>query len=136
MDAVAGGALIGLAASLLLVANGKIAGVSGILGGTLSAQRGEFWWRLSFLTGLIFGGFILQVFAPEVLRVAGPALPWDYIAGGLLVGIGTLLGNGCTSGHGVCGISRFSPRSLVATCTFIAFGVVSSKIFDWFHGPL
>ncbi len=131
MNAVFGGALIGLAASLLLLANGKISGISGIVAGAISAQRGEFWWRIFFLGGLISGGLILQIFEPEVFKVTTRALPWDYIIAGLLVGFGTLMGNGCTSGHGVCGISRLSPRSLMATFTFIVFGVISAKLFDW-----
>jgi uncharacterized membrane protein YedE/YeeE len=114
-----GGALIGLAAVLLLALNGRIAGISGILGGLItSTARGERLWRLAFIFGLI-GGAGLFVLAcgplPLKLQASGPML----FAAGLLVGAGTRLGSGCTSGHGVCGLGRRSPRSLVATIVFM-----------------
>jgi uncharacterized membrane protein YedE/YeeE len=114
-----GGALIGLAAVLLLALNGRIAGISGILGGLItSTDRGERLWRLAFIFGLI-GGAGLFVLAcgplPLKLQASAPML----FAAGLLVGAGTRLGSGCTSGHGVCGLGRRSPRSLVATIVFI-----------------
>jgi hypothetical protein len=114
-----GGALIGLAAVLLLALNGRIAGVSGILGGLItSISRGERFWRLAFVFGLIAGAG-LYVLArgglPLELQASNPTL----LVAGLLVGVGTRLGSGCTSGHGVCGLARRSPRSLVATMIFI-----------------
>lgn len=116
--AIFGGALIGLSASLFWSLNGRVAGVSGILGGALrgsSADRGV---RLAFLLGLVLVGL---VFGKVTDRIAVPALPLVPLAvAGLLVGAGTRLGGGCTSGHGVCGLSRFSVRSLVATLTFMA----------------
>jgi len=119
--ALAGGALIGLASALLLLANRRIAGISGILGGALVPKASDFGWRLAFLFGLFAGGALFFVM-PERFDMQGlPSLTWVAIAG-LLVGFGTRLGSGCTSGHGVCGISRGSPRSVVATLTFILTG--------------
>jgi uncharacterized membrane protein YedE/YeeE len=136
MNAVLGGALIGLAVSLLLLFNGKVTGVSGIAGGAIEAGRGDRTWRLLFLAGLVAGGTLLRIFAPDVFAVATRTRIGDYVAAGLLVGFGTLLGNGCTSGHGVCGISRLSPRSLLATATFIAFGVLSAAAFKGLRGGI
>jgi uncharacterized membrane protein YedE/YeeE len=117
--ALGGGALIGLSSALLLLANGRIAGISGIVGGALAPRRGDFGWRLAFVVGLI-GGAAMQLVMPERMSTAGmPSLGWVALAG-LLVGFGTRLGSGCTSGHGVCGMSRGSPRSISATMTFMA----------------
>ncbi|MGH8539229.1 MAG: YeeE/YedE family protein [Stenotrophobium sp.] len=117
--ALAGGLLIGVATVLLLWSSGRIAGISGISGGLLGASGGDRLWRWLFLAGLLFGGLIWMLLTRAPLRIepqAGVALT---IVGGLLVGYGTRLGNGCTSGHGVCGLSRRSPRSLAATVTFM-----------------
>ena len=121
-----GGALIGLSASLLLLFNGRIAGISGITSGLLfPSSRGEVPWRLAFVVGLLAGGLALSLVVPELFAVtAGRTLPASAIAG-LIVGGGVRLGSGCTSGHGVCGLSRLSPRSLVATVTFIATGAAT-----------
>ncbi len=116
VSAALGGALIGLSASWLWLSLGRVAGISGIIGGLVPA---EWRWRLAFLVGLIG--------APAVLHLAGAPVPWRtpeaglpaLIVGGLLVGFGTRLGSGCTSGHGVCGIARLSPRSIAATATFM-----------------
>ena len=125
VDALVGGAAIGLAAVLLLLWNGRIAGISGILAGVVRPQRGEMGWRVAFLGGLAAGAVILASFAPAALEVRAPvALPGVALAG-LLVGVGTRIGNGCTSGHGVCGIGRLSPRSIVATITFMATGALT-----------
>ncbi|HSE90278.1 MAG TPA: YeeE/YedE family protein [Candidatus Binatia bacterium] len=114
-----GGALIGLAAVSLLALNGRIAGVSGILGGLItSTTRGERFWRLAFISGLIAGAG-LYVFARGGLPLELQAGRLTLLVAGLLVGAGTRLGSGCTSGHGVCGLARRSPRSLVATMTFM-----------------
>ena len=123
VSALLGGALIGLAASTLLWLDGKVAGVSGIVGGLL--RREEAGWRLAFVAGLVAGGVLLRFALPSAftITVAEP-LP-VLLAAGLLVGFGTQLGNGCTSGHGVCGVSRGSPRSLVATATFMATGILT-----------
>jgi hypothetical protein len=123
-SALVGGALIGLAASLLLLANGRIAGISGILGGLLIRQRGDVAWRALFVAGLGIAGLVAQLFAPAHLGRSPRSLAM-LAAAGLLVGVGTRLGNGCTSGHGVCGLSRLSPRSLAATLTFIASGMLA-----------
>jgi uncharacterized membrane protein YedE/YeeE len=116
-----GGLLIGLGAALLLLANGRIAGVSGILGGLLRPARGDIGWRLAFVLGLLaapLGWLAMQAMPPAQIDHT-PAL---LAVGGLLVGLGTRFGSGCTSGHGVCGIARLSPRSLVATACFMAAG--------------
>ena len=116
-----GGVVIGLAAALLLLVNGRVAGISGIVGGLLRPRAGEFGWRLAFMAGLLM--------APLVYAMAGQRPPITIDAGypvlivaGLLVGLGTRYAGGCTSGHGVCGLSRLSPRSLVATLSFMAAG--------------
>ncbi len=120
-----GGALIGLAASLLLLWNGRIAGISGMVGGLFRPAAGEVAWRFTFLVGLLAGGVVLSIVYPVALEVRVPA-PLGMVAlAGLLVGYGTRLGNGCTSGHGVCGVSRLSPRSLVATATFMLTGALT-----------
>lgn len=129
--ALAGGALIGLASLLLLLLIGRIAGISGILGGLLRPHRRDVSWRLLFIAGMLL--------APVVYRAAGGELEVHLQAGtgtlilaGLLVGVGTRYGAGCTSGHGVCGLSRLSPRSLVATLCFMAAGFLS--VFVVRHG--
>jgi uncharacterized protein len=119
-----GGVLIGLSASAMLLLDGKIAGISGILAGVLKPVKGDTLWRVCFLTGLLAGGLLLKEFLPGAFEF-GLIRPFPLLAiAGLLVGFGTRLGSGCTSGHGVCGISRLSPRSLVATATFIFTGAL------------
>ena len=121
---LAGGMLIGLAAALLILFNGRIAGISGILGGLLRPRQGDLGWRIAFLAGLIGTPLLYQVWQalPPVQIDAGtPAL----IVAGLLVGVGVRYGAGCTSGHGVCGLSRRSPRSLAATIAFMAAGFLT-----------
>lgn len=127
-SALAGGALIGLAASVLLVLLGRIAGVSGVVGGLLMPRRGDVAWRVLFLGGLVTAGLIGAWLAPASVAPS-PRAPVTLIAAGLLVGIGTRVGAGCTSGHGVCGVSRLSPRSIAATATFIASGVLTVWLF-------
>jgi len=122
--ALAGGMLIGLAAALLILFNGRIAGISGILGGLLRPRRGDLGWRIAFLAGLVATPLLYRLWQalPAVQIDAGtPAL----IVAGLLVGVGVRYGAGCTSGHGVCGLSRLSPRSLAATCAFMAAGFLT-----------
>ena len=125
MTALFGGALIGLAVMLLLLVNGRVAGISGILGGVLSAPP-DGRWRLFFLAGLLGGGVIAEVVRPSALGMVSASLPTLAVAGAL-VGVGTRLAHGCTSGHGVCGVSRLSSRSLAATGIFmgIAMAVVA-----------
>lgn len=123
-----GGALIGLAAGAFLILNGRIAGISGILGGALTPSKDDFDWRLMFLAGLIAGGVGLSMIWPDAYPAAVGSSNGRLIAAGLLVGFGTRLGSGCTSGHGVCGLPRFSPRSLVATGVFIFTGAMTVLI--------
>lgn len=120
-----GGMLIGLAAALLLLLNGRIAGISGILGGLLSPAGAERYWRQLFIIGLLAGGFLTPLITGRRLDTFIAAPWWLIIIAGLLVGFGTRLGSGCTSGHGVCGLARLSPRSLVATLTFIATAMLT-----------
>ena len=120
-----GGILIGTAASMMLLFSGRIAGVSGIFGGMLFQQGKERAWRLSFITGLIAGGILLYTINTDFFEnSSGRGLLAVNIAG-FLVGIGTRIGGGCTSGHGVCGIGRLSVRSIVATVTFVFAGMVA-----------
>jgi uncharacterized membrane protein YedE/YeeE len=117
-----GGLLIGTASALFILANGRIAGISGILGGLLRPTSGDVLWRLAFLLGLLVAPAVLAPFVAPVIPTidAGPA---TLIIAGLLVGVGTRYGGGCTSGHGVCGLSRLSPRSLIATLAFMGSGM-------------
>jgi uncharacterized membrane protein YedE/YeeE len=121
---LAGGALIGLAAAMLVLFNGRVAGISGIVGGLLVPRRGEIAWRLAFVAGLLLAPLAMLLFGkPPTPRIdAGFGL---LVIAGLLVGVGTSYGSGCTSGHGVCGISRLSPRSLIATAAFMGAGIVT-----------
>lgn len=126
LSALAGGLLIGAAAVLLLWLNGRIAGVAGIFNGALAARAGDTAWRVAFIVGLLAGGAAWWHLTPQAfVPRSGFPLPW-LLAGGFLVGFGTRLGSGCTSGHGVCGLGRRSLRSLVATVTFVATGVAST----------
>ena len=122
---LAGGMLIGLAASALLVSHGRVAGITGILGDALRHRRGDLEWRLLFLGGLVCGGILLAAARPEALGGQIPRSAATLIVAGLLVGFGTRLANGCTSGHGVCGIGRLSQRSFVAVAVFIATGALT-----------
>ncbi len=119
-----GGALIGLAATLLLWMNGRIAGISGIFGGLVVPRAGEFGWRLAFIGGLVVGGVLMAVATPESVVYDLDRSYAAIVVAGLLVGVGTRLGSGCTSGHGVCGLSRLSTRSLASVLTFILSGAV------------
>ena len=121
VSALLGGALIGLSATLLLWLTGRIAGVSGIAGGLLARRPGDMAWRAMFVVGLVAGAGLygLMTPVPVEIDVSWPVL----VAGGLLVGFGTQLGRGCTSGHGVCGMARLSPRSIIATLVFMASAV-------------
>ena len=134
--ALIGGGVIGIAVSLMLVFNGRVTGISGIVSGVLTPKKNDFAWRALFLLGLISGGLILKVIHPDSFQSLSNMNLVDYAFAGFLVGFGTLLGNGCTSGHGVCGISRLSVRSILATSVFIIFGVVSVIIFKMLRGEL
>ena len=118
-SALIGGAIIGAAVALFVVLNGRIAGVSGILGGLARPQAGDISWRVAFVAGLIAAPLALLAALPDIrVDTSYPVL----VAAGLLVGVGTRYGGGCTSGHGVCGVSRASPRSIAATVAFMAAG--------------
>ena len=130
---LAGGIMIGIAAAMMLLFSGKIAGVSGIFGGMLFQQGEERSWRLSFVAGLIAGGILLYILNAEFFEnTSGRGLLAVTIAG-LLVGIGTRVGGGCTSGHGVCGIGRLSGRSIVATVTFVVAGMAIVTLVQSFY---
>jgi uncharacterized protein len=121
---LAGGMLIGVAAAMLVLLNGRVAGISGIVGGLLVPRRGETAWRLNFVAGLLAAPLLLSLFG----EAGTPRIDAGFgtlVAAGLLVGVGTSYGSGCTSGHGVCGLSRLSPRSLVATAAFMAAGIAT-----------
>ena len=130
IESTFGGVLIGLAAVLLMAFNGRIMGVSGIASGALKGGEGRHW-RIGFLAGTIIGPVLYTLFFGTVEMVMVASLPTLAVAG-LLVGIGTSLGSGCTSGHGICGISRFSVRSIGATVTFVATGMVTVFVIGLF----
>jgi uncharacterized membrane protein YedE/YeeE len=133
-SALTGGVLIGLSSSLLLLYNGRIAGISGIVGGLLYGPAGERFWRAAFVGGLLVGGLVLRLVEPEAFTFeivrSTPAL----ILAGLLVGFGTQIGSGCTSGHGVCGIGRGSARSIIATCVFMVTGALAVYVVNHMLG--
>ncbi len=134
IPSLVGGALIGLSASLLLLFHGRVAGISGIVAGVLRPKQGEVAWRLLFVLGLVVGGVVMFALRPAAFAMTITRSPLALIAAGLLVGFGTRLGSGCTSGHGVCGISRLSARSLVATLTFIATGALVVLVVNRMFG--
>ena len=125
LPALAGGIMIGTASALLMAFNGRVAGISGILGGLLSRWSPDQWWRLTFLLGLVFGGGTAYHWAPEAFIDITENGTMQVLATGLLVGLGTRIGSGCNSGHGVCGIGRLSIRSLVATLVFVGSGMLT-----------
>lgn len=133
--ALLGGALIGTAVSLMLLWNGRVTGISGIVSGALFPAKSETAWRWFFLLGLFVGGALLRLFRPIAFTGALNTEMWTVALAGLLVGFGTLLGSGCTSGHGVCGVSRLSLRSLIATLIFISAGILSVALM-WQMGVL
>ena len=126
--AMAGGALIGISVTLLLLFNGRIGGISGIMNGVFFAPKNDRIWRLIFLIGLVLGAFIFQLLVPDfnVPRQNYPPLLLGL--GGFLIGFGTRMSGGCTSGHGICGIANLSIRSLIATLTFMGTGIMTVYI--------
>lgn len=128
-----GGLLIGLASILLMLFNGKIAGISGITKGMISPQCDEHErkWRIAFVSGLVLGGFITVQVLPDLTAKFLNANIFQMIIAGLLVGFGSALGNGCTSGHGVCGLGRRSPRSFYSVITFISVAMIT--VYIMFH---
>jgi uncharacterized membrane protein YedE/YeeE len=132
LAALSGGVLIGIAATLLLWLNGRIAGVSGVLGGVLFPQRADLAWRIAFIVGLVAAAGLYLALVPGAYTPRVDFPRWALVAGGLLVGFGTRMGNGCTSGHGVCGLGRLSLRSLAAVLTFMATAIATTFLIR--HG--
>jgi uncharacterized membrane protein YedE/YeeE len=130
---LAGGMLIGLSAAVLLLTTGRIAGISGIAGAVLRRGSGEWAWRVSFLAGLIGGPLLYAALAGHLPPARVAASPFVLVGAGLLVGFGTRLGSGCTSGHGVCGLARLSPRSFAAVAMFMAAAIAT--VFVVRHWP-
>jgi len=128
---VTGGLMIGVAALGLLFFTGRFAGVSGMLAGLISPQATDHGLRAAFVLGLIGGGVVAYAIAPSAFGAPVSASPYVWGAGGILVGIGTRVSGGCTSGHGVCGVGRLSPRSMVATATFMLTGAVTVFAVRW-----
>ena len=134
VSAMIGGALIGLSASIMLLFNGRIAGISGIFGGLLKPTAGDVGWRAAFVGGLVVGGLVLMAAMPQSIAVTATRGLAATAVAGVVVGFGVRMGNGCTSGHGVCGLSRFSKRSFVATLTFMATGFATASAIQLFAG--
>ncbi len=135
LPSLAGGALIGLAASALMFLIGQVAGISGMVTGLMRPVPGEWPWRSAFVGGLFTGGLVWSAIDPSVFGQTPRPLPLVVLAG-LIVGCGVTMGGGCTSGHGVCGISRLSRRSLAATCTFMVFGILTAAVWPLFAGTV
>lgn len=129
INALIGGVLIGTSVSLMLLWNGRVTGISGIINGVFSVPKGDTLWRVLFIAGLFLGGLVMRQLDPGVFENTLTQAAWTPIVAGLLVGFGTIMGSGCTSGHGVCGISRMSPRSIVATVVFMVAGIISVYLF-------
>lgn len=128
-----GGVVIGAAASMLILFCGRVAGISGILGGVLSRANNDKGWRIAFLLGMVLSPVLWRLVAP--LPAVSISASWPMlVAAGLLVGVGTRYGSGCTSGHGVCGLSRLSVRSLVATLTFMAAAFITVWLVGFWRG--
>lgn len=119
-----GGALIGLSVSLMLWLNGRVVGISGIANGLLTFAKGDMLWRVMFVLGLVVGGFAMRFSGLPVFESLEGVAHSRIALAGVLVGFGTIMGSGCTSGHGICGMARLSPRSIVATATFMAAGII------------
>lgn len=132
--ALLGGALIGLSATLLWAGLGRVAGISGIAAGLLRRESSEIAWRVAFLVGLLGSGALFFTLFPNNFRIDVQRSAAAMVAAGLLIGFGTRLGSGCTSGHGVCGLSRLSPRSLAAVLTFMLTGGLSVLATRWVLG--
>jgi uncharacterized membrane protein YedE/YeeE len=131
MWALLGGILIGLAATFLMLLNGRIAGISGILSGVFFQTKGDMFWRIAFIVGLLAGGLVAPfIFQRPFMFELNASLPM-LLVGGFLVGFGTRMGSGCTSGHSVCGIARFSWRSISATITFILSAMLTVALIRY-----
>ena len=131
-----GGAMIGLAAIALLLINGRIAGISGILAGALRPKSGNWLWRVVFLAGMLVGALLIRWLHPDAMAIRIDVSTAAVLLGGFLVGIGTRIGNGCTSGHGVCGVGRLAPRSMVASAVFFGTAVLTTYLIRQVFGGL
>jgi len=134
IQSLIGGALLGLGAALLLLLNGRVAGISGIFSGLLLPVRGEIAWRALFIAGLMGGGLLVGSLRPELFGNSLARSNVAVVAAGILVGLGSRLANGCTSGHGLCGVSRRSRRSFAATMTFMATGIATAFLIRHVFG--
>jgi len=132
ISALLGGALIGVSVSVLLLLNGRMAGISGIMNGVFVAPKKEEVWRILFLVGLVLGAMLFQFITQDSLSVRENYPLWLIVCGGFFVGFGTRMGSGCTSGHGICGIANFSKRSIFATLTFMASGMLTVFTLKFF----
>ena len=133
-NALLGGALIGIAVTVMLLFNGRVTGISGIIASSLTKPTKDGLWRLLFLAGMIVGGVLMHALRPDYFVNLTDRSLTLVGAAGLLVGYGTVMGSGCTSGHGICGMSRFSVRSALATVTFMGFGFLSVQVVRYFLG--
>lgn len=131
IHALIGGAFIGVAVSVMLLFNGRVTGICGIINGVLKPEKNEVLWRVLFIAGLFLGGLVLREFVKDVFVSTMTTDVGYLIVAGLLVGFGTSMGSGCTSGHGVCGIGRLSIRSIIATLVFMLAGILSVFVFRW-----
>lgn len=128
VSALLGGALIGLSVTILLIYNGRMAGISGIMNGVFNSPKAEMQWGILFLAGLILGALLFKIFSPGSVFIREDYPIGLLAGGGFLVGFGTRMGSGCTSGHGICGIANLSKRSIIATLTFMTSGLVTVYI--------
>ena len=134
MAPLLGGSLIGIAVTMMLLFNGRVTGISGIIASSLTKLTSEGLWKWMFLSGLLAGGALIQFVRPDLFTNDSGRNSITIIAAGLLVGYGTVMGSGCTSGHGVCGMSRLSVRSIIATLTFMLFGFLTVQAVRFFAG--
>jgi uncharacterized membrane protein YedE/YeeE len=132
--ALGGGAVIGLSTALFLILNGRVTGISGILNGLFTYTKSEYFWRLFFVIGMIAAGIVLTLRNPEFFEPLPNRNSVLIMIAGLLVGFGTVMGSGCTSGHGICGIARMSPRSMIATICFMVAGMLMANFLRWLVG--
>ncbi len=131
---LAGGSLIGLAVTVMLLFNGRVTGISGIIASSLTKPTNDGLWRWLFIGGLATGGFLIHLIRSDFFTNNSDRSLIAILSAGFLVGYGTVLGSGCTSGHGVCGMSRLSVRSIVATLTFMLFGFLTVQVMNYFAG--
>jgi uncharacterized membrane protein YedE/YeeE len=132
--ALAGGAVIGLSTALFLILNGRVTGISSILNGLFTYDKADYWWRIFFVIGMIAAGIVLTILHPEYFEPLPHRNSAFIMVAGLLVGFGTVMGSGCTSGHGICGMARMSPRSIAATISFMVAGMLMANFIRWIVG--